>query len=728
MRQSIRLCLLVFVLALLIRAGGMPDSSIRSFPPGIWFDEALKGVDAWNSLHGGGLKLVYPDVFPREPLLVWIQSFVLYFAGPSILAMRVVMTIIGSLTCAAFFLMVNSLNRGRSPAFALAAAFVLATLHWHAWFSRLVFRTNLVPLAACLLVLAMAAAARRRATPRERILAWLGAGAVAGVGFYAYTSWHFFLPVILVWFWAVTGEFAGKKTGTVLSPKSSVLSSQSSLLNPQSPIRNPQSPIPNPQSPIPNPQSPIPNPPSSVLSPQSLLFTCFVSGAALVVIPLILHYVLTPADLISRPQAVSPFRDGIVPGLLLIVRNLRDVLLMFAVRGDHVPLHNIPWTPVFDPVWAVLFTAGIVRAVWDVWRRSEGWRFSTAWLAWLVCMSCPSVVTQTDSANTLRNLGATPAVAYFVALGWWWAGEMVRQSASRPVGQSASLPVCQSASLPVCQSASLPVGGSTSPHSALSTQHSALSTQHSTLSTQHSALSTQHSALSTQHSALSTQHSALNWRKAAEALLLAALVWGAGFQVFKLWVRHPHTAATIEKFCNTNVWLARFCQPDFSGSPLFVPVDFTASGKDISARNYAFQFLTIQRRDIRPFDPVQALSRSAEEKPKDHRLLCAVFLPYSQVLQRLFPGGYAERELVLGRERDTGRELALVLMPGPDGRMQRALSLAPDGTMEEAPPMRQGQPFAWIFRIPASALLTPEQAREAARSFSPTAETQSRRE
>ena len=688
MRQSIRLCLLVFVLALLIRAGGMPDSSIRSFPPGIWFDEALKGVDAWNSLHGGGLKLVYPDVFPREPLLVWIQSLVLWIAGPRILAMRVVMTIIGSLTCVAFFLMVNSLNRSRSPGFALAAAFVLATLHWHAWFSRLVFRTNLVPLAACLLVLAMAAAARRRGSRRGRILAWLGAGAVAGAGFYTYLSWYFFLPVILVWFWALeaVSQSAGRPVRQLDGSDGSdyLQSPISSILNPH--LKNPQSAIRNPQF-------------------SALLY--FACGAALVALPLILHYLLTPADLTGRPQAISPFRDGFLPGLLLILRNLRDVLLMFAVRGDHVPLHNIPWTPVFDPVWAVLFTAGIVRAVRDVWRRGEGWRFSTSWLAWLACMSCPSVVTQTDSANTLRNLGATPAVAYFVALGWWWAGEMVRRLASQPVGQSASLPVC---------------------HSALSPKSSALSSQFSALSTQHSALSSESSALTTQSSVLSPQSSSFNWRRTAEALLLAALVWGAGFQVFKLWVRHPHTAATIEKFCSSNVQLARFCQPDFSGSPLFVPVDFTASGKDISARNYAFQFLTIQRRDIRPFDPVQALSRPAEGKPKDHRVLCAGFLPYSQVLQRLFPGGYAERALVLGRERETGRELAEVLLLGADGRLQTAFSLAPDGGMEEAPPMRQGQPLAWIFRIPASALLTPEQAREAARSFSPSTETQGRRE
>jgi hypothetical protein len=128
---------------------------------------------------------------------------------------------------------------------------------------------------------------------------------------------------------------------------------------------------------------------------------------------------------------------------------------------------------------------------------------------------------------------------------------------------------------------------------------------------------------------------------------------------------------------------------------------------------------------------VQALSKPAEGKPRDHRVLCAGFLPYSQVLQRLFPGGYAERALVLGRERDTRRELAQVLVLGADGRLQTAFSLTPDGGVEEAPPTRQGQPFAWfawIFRIPASALLTPEQAREAARSFSPSTETQGRRE
>jgi hypothetical protein len=241
-----------------------------------------------------------------------------------------------------------------------------------------------------------------------------------------------------------------------------------------------------------------------------------------------------------------------------------------------------------------------------------------------------------------------------------------------------------------------------------------------TLSTQHgeqpySALSTELSALSSQHSALSTQHSALF--RSAELALLLALVWGAGFQVYKLWVRHPHTAATIEKFCSSNMDLARFCQPDLSANPLYVPADLTAAGKNIAERNYTFQFLTIGRQDIRPFDPVEALAKPATGKPRDHRILCGVFMPCSQALPRLFPGGRVERVLMLGEDRRTGKPFAQALLLTPDGRLQRALSLLPDGRTEETAPVTNCPPFAWIFRIPASELLTPEKAKEAAREF-----------
>jgi len=69
MRRKASLFCLVFPVALIARGAWL-----REFPPGQWFDEGLNGIDAWATLHGGGPRLMYPDVFPREPLLVWILS------------------------------------------------------------------------------------------------------------------------------------------------------------------------------------------------------------------------------------------------------------------------------------------------------------------------------------------------------------------------------------------------------------------------------------------------------------------------------------------------------------------------------------------------------------------------------------------------------------------------------------------------------------------------------
>jgi len=524
------LALAVFALALLVRVGGVtPESSVAVFPPGLWFDEGLNGVDAWHTLHGAGLKLVYPDIFPREPFLVWILSGALWLFGPKVIVMRTVTAVIGSLTCVELFLAVRRTERERGPAFALAVAFVLATLHWHAWFSRLVFRTDLVPLVACLTIWAMAAAAQTGPSRRRKLIAWLGAGAIAGIGFYTYLSWYFFLPVLLIWFWALfpTEE---QKTATVWD--------------------------------------------------ASLYF---IAGAALTALPLILHYLFSPGDLMGRPQAISPFAEGFGPGLRLITRNLADVLLMFAIRGDHVPLHNVPWTPVLDPVWAFFFYAGIARTVILMFFRSSDWRRSVAWLAWLIMLSLPSVLTQTDSANTLRNLGATPAVAWFVAFGWWWIWKIITH-----VFKSNHL---------------------------------------------------------------------------ANGILLALLLWGAFFQIHKLWVRHPHFPGIVNAFNADSMHIAALARPDPDGALLFIPDLFM---------NKSLEFLLLTREDVHVIeqDALLLLNSSEDAKTVDRRVLCTIFTPHYGRLHALFPSGRIEPQALHKDDR----------------------------------------PFVWIYRIPASALLEPEEA------------------
>ncbi|MFP4380023.1 MAG: hypothetical protein ACLFUS_05915 [Candidatus Sumerlaeia bacterium] len=523
--------LLIFFLAFLVRVNG-----IDRFPPGLWFDEGLNGVDAWNSLHGGGLKLVYPDVFPREPMLVWLLSIVLFVFGPQVLVMRLLMVLIGSLSCVFFLAALLGLRRGKSLAFALCAAFALATLHWHAWFSRLVFRTNLVPLFACLALAAMAWAARRNYSGRSFMGRWLLAGLVIGAGFYTYLAWYFFLPVILVWLWALHDNEDNPFNWPLLGFK----------------------------------------------------FLHIAIGALIIAFPLGLHYAMHPEHLAGRPQAVSPFQDGWWAGLLLILENLRDVLLMFSIRGDHVALHNVAeivgpdsprfgktGTPVLDPAWSLFFYVGLAAAIVRVFRKKREWRQCIAWLVWLLCMSLPSVFSQTDSANTLRNLGVTPAVAWMVAYGFQQLRAFARRF-QQP------------------------------------------------------------------------------WRRVVNILLLALLIWGAGFQVYKLLVRHPAVPGIADRFNAINVHLAELTEADPEGAPLFVADMF---------RNKTFEFMTIGRDDIRTYD-FDAVRQAQESPPRDHRVLCTIYDDHFRRLKSLFPDAYVEEDKLYMGDR----------------------------------------PFAWVLRIPASSL------------------------
>jgi hypothetical protein len=558
-RSRWTLFLVVFALALVVRV-----ANLDSFPPGLWMDEGLNGVDAWYSLHGDArraadLRMVYPDIFPREPLLVWILSVALAIGGPKVIVMRLTTVLIGSLACVALFGMVAATDRRRGLGLALTAAFVLATLHWHAHFSRLVFRTNLMPLLACAAVWAIASASRNGHRPRWR---WLLAGAVVGVGFHAYLAWYFFLPVIALWLWALAA-----REGTTPEPDT--------------------------------------DPRASIL--RSL--PVFALGAGLIAAPLFFHYLTAPSDLTGRAEAVSPLKNGLADGARLITANVRDVLLMFSFRGDHVPLHNVATglpsghpdygktgTPVLDIVWSLFFVAGVLRALLGL--RGAERRRCAAWLGWLVCMSLPSILSQTDSANTLRNLGATPAVAYCIASGWWWAFETA------------------------------------------------------------------------------TARTAGGRRRIARAVLISLLIWGAGFQVHKSWVRHPKQPGIQSAFSALHVELARMCSPDPAGALLYVPTDFYG--------HKTFEFLTIGREDIRPLDFAEALARPTTGPAANHRIVCTALSPgNSKALRQAFPGAEIE--------------------PGP-------IRLYPPGG-------GQPRPYAWIVRIPSGALLPRAEAEKKAQAL-----------
>ena len=334
----------------LLLGGGLRFARLDETPPGLWFDEALNAQDALATARGGPWRLVYPDEFPREPLWVWMLAGATRLAGPELVALRATAAVVGLATTLALFLLVRDTAGGRV---AVLAAAVLATLRWHVIFSRLLFRSLLLPLWLTLLVWCAVRARQLPSAPRAAIL-----GALIGGGFYTYLAWFFMLPgVAALTVWPAAGR----------PRREAVRFSGVALVT-----------------------------------------------AALVAAPILIHYARHPEHLTARPAAVSPLSEGLGPALGEIGGNLIEALGMFHIRGDHVPKHNLPWKPALDPLQGVFFLIGLVETLRRARRREPlGWILPL----WLGLGLTPTILTRTDSPNFLRTLGVTPAVAVLVALG-----------------------------------------------------------------------------------------------------------------------------------------------------------------------------------------------------------------------------------------------------------------------------------------------------------------------
>jgi hypothetical protein len=350
---------------------------LSSVPPGMWSDEALNGIDAWKVWHGGGVQLVYPDVFPREPMFVTLLALAVKIGGAKIFVLRAVSVLLGTLTILALYL---TLRREEGEATALASAGVLATMHWHALMSRLIFRTIALPLWITLLVWATLAYRRRPTWGRAALF-----GALVGGGFYTYLAWYFMLPLALglvVWL--------GKSAECSRWPDR-----EERLASAECGMRNAESGK------------------SAVSGGNVARLAVMLLTAAVVLAPLGVDYARHPDHLLARAGAVSVFSEE-GGGLREIAQNAGEALLMFHWKGDHVAQQNVPWSPALDRLQGIALLWGLVVCVAAVRRRRA---VPSIVLAWLGCGLLPTIFTVTDSPNFLRTLVAAPAVAAIAGIG-----------------------------------------------------------------------------------------------------------------------------------------------------------------------------------------------------------------------------------------------------------------------------------------------------------------------
>ena len=296
------------VLAILLVAAILRTLRLDTFPPGLYADVAANGLDALG-VPKHGLQVIYPRGTGNaiEGMISWLDAISVALVGGKPIALYLTTVVIGVVTLPIHYLLGSRLFGRR---IGLISTALLAVSFWAVHYSRLGYRTALVPLFLDLSFLLLVWAVQRGAAWR-----WALAGAVIGLGVYTYTGYR--LAVLVL-------------AGLV------VLRIRAGLT--------------------------LPGTRSS--------WAIYVVAAALVVAPLGIVTLLHP-DVLNRAAGVSVLGGG---PILALPGRLADhalrTIAVFNLWGDPERQYNVPHLPLFDPLVGLAFLAGIVVAV-RRWRESR---------------------------------------------------------------------------------------------------------------------------------------------------------------------------------------------------------------------------------------------------------------------------------------------------------------------------------------------------------------------
>jgi len=130
---------------------------------------------------------------------------------------------------------------------------------------------------------------------------------------------------------------------------------------------------------------------------------------ALTFAPLASTYVRNPFTFLNRSRQVSILNDVQRAGgsYAPVRENLKRHLLMFHVRGDSNPRHNLPGAPMLDPATGILFVFGLAYSLWH-WRDHRRGLL----LLWIPITLLGGILSSlAEGPQGYRTLGVVPAVA-----------------------------------------------------------------------------------------------------------------------------------------------------------------------------------------------------------------------------------------------------------------------------------------------------------------------------
>lgn len=359
-------------IVVLLRLQGLAE-----FPPRLDADEAIHGLDALQVLQGE--HAVFFDAnHGREGLIVYAIALSISILGRTELAIRLPMALVGAGAVFVVFWLGRTLF-GRDEESGQATpwrglfiggvgAGLLAVSLGQTMIGRMAMRGNFLPFLMPLCMVLLWEGYRQRSWRRIAL-----AGVCAGLLPYTYIAARFTLLLLL---------FFGLSF-LVTSDSVTRMRVRICLLKRYLPLTG-----------------------------------IFVGAAGLVAAPMLIHFALHPEDFFTRGSELSIFDSDLSQGIPVreFLVNAWKHLLLFGFHGDKAWDRNFPGRPMLNQWEALFFWLGAGIACWR-WRSAH-----RLLLIWLGALVLPAFLAREITVpNTLRMIGAVPAIYLLIGVGMWEA-------------------------------------------------------------------------------------------------------------------------------------------------------------------------------------------------------------------------------------------------------------------------------------------------------------------
>ena len=151
----------------------------------------------------------------------------------------------------------------------------------------------------------------------------------------------------------------------------------------------------------------------------------FIGVAGVVAAPILIYFALHPEHFFIRSREVWVLRDSQGTALGAFLNNVWEHLLAFGFHGDRRERYNFAGRPMLNPWEAIFFWYGVGMTVWR-WQKRPAYRLLLLWLAVLLVPAMLALDVGLGP-NTLRMIGAAPAIYLLIGVGIWETYRFLRE-------------------------------------------------------------------------------------------------------------------------------------------------------------------------------------------------------------------------------------------------------------------------------------------------------------